>query len=179
MATPRQSNRCCRAIAAAAFVSLLAASHTARAEEPASGRVRRVRSENPTIAALIDRTAERSATFRRELAAIEATNGLVYIEQGRCGHSVKACLVMTVTVVGPYRLLRVKVDIGRDASAVSASLGHELQHVIEVLSDPTITDNNRIFSFFQRVGPTESAVTFETAAAVKAGLTVLAEIKRQ
>jgi hypothetical protein len=44
----------------------------------------RVRSCDPTIAALLVRAAEGSATFRAELATIDATNGVVYIEKGQC-----------------------------------------------------------------------------------------------
>jgi len=52
----------------------------------------RIRHVNPVIAAAIARGIERSATFRRLAEAIESTDGIVYITEGRCGRSVNACL---------------------------------------------------------------------------------------
>ncbi len=47
--------------------------------------VSRVRSENPQIAQLIADAPSVSATFRDLVSAINATNGIVYVESGRCG----------------------------------------------------------------------------------------------
>jgi hypothetical protein len=52
----------------------------------------RVRSENPFIAAAITSAVERSLTFEQLLASIQGTDGLVYVEEGLCGHGVRACL---------------------------------------------------------------------------------------
>lgn len=134
-----------------------------------------VRTCHPGVAALLAQATDGSATLRRELETIQATDGLVYIEPGSCGHGVRACLANTVTMVGGYRLLRVKVDIQRSDRDVMTSLGHELQHVIEVLSDPYVTNDRRLFQFYQREAPTRGE-TFETQAAIKAGLAVRDEL---
>ena len=55
-----------------------------------------------------------------------------------------------------------------------ASIGHELQHAVEVLSDPHVTDTRSIYFFFDRIGQIGQD-RFETIAAIQAGLDVLAE----
>jgi hypothetical protein len=37
-------------------------------------------------------------TFRKPLTAIEATNGVVHVEPGSCGHGVRACLKIWMEV---------------------------------------------------------------------------------
>jgi hypothetical protein len=56
----------------------------------------RVRSAHPTIASLLTEGQARSATFRRLVEAIDASDGIVYIEDGTCGHGVRACLLLSV-----------------------------------------------------------------------------------
>jgi hypothetical protein len=129
------------------------------------------------IAALIQRGRDQSVTFRRLVATIDGTDGMVFVEEGKCGHGVKACLAMSVKVAGPHRLLRVVVSTREDERDVIASIGHELWHAIEVLSRPAIRSDAALLRFFhQQQGlPTESG-RFETQAAVHAGLDVRAEL---
>jgi hypothetical protein len=129
----------------------------------------RVRSENPSIAALIGDATAWSATFRGLIETIAATDGLVYVEDGKCRNSVRACLVLSVKVAGPFRLLRVLVNRrGKVDCDLMASIGHELQHAIEVLSDPHVKDMHSAYSFFEHEGPTGSG-RFETEAAIHVG----------
>jgi hypothetical protein len=137
----------------------------------------RVRANGDTlIAALLLEAPGRSATFSRLVEAIDASDGIVYIERGTCLHGVKACLAMTVVVSGSNRILRVVVDTGRSHEALLASIGHELQHALEALSDPHVTNNNKIYYFFDRIGATGSG-RFETHAAIQVGLDVEAELR--
>ena len=102
----------------------------------------RVRSGNASIVAVIREAAVRSTVFRRLIKTIDTTDGLVYIEEGKCGHSVLACLLLSVQVAGPHRLVRIFVDPRRDKHDCEfmASIGHLLRHAIEVLSEPKIRD---------------------------------------
>ena len=59
-------------------------------------RIRRVRSEDPTITALIAQASEWSATFQAFLDIIDRSDGLVYIQRGRCRHGGAACMALTV-----------------------------------------------------------------------------------
>ena len=104
--------------------------------------VSHVRSNNQALRNLITSAAEQSPTFRRLIDTINATDGLVYIEPGACRHGVRACLV-SVKSTGRQRVLFVKVQIDRADRALMGAIGHELQHAVEVLSDPAVTDYSR------------------------------------
>jgi len=136
----------------------------------------RVRSSHPYIRAMIAEAQVRSATFRRLLATIEATDGIVYVEEGDCRHGVRACLPPVVTVAGEYRILRVLVDARREDWEVMADIGHELQHALEVLTDSGLRTNAEVFlSFYQTHSGTDER--FETSAALTAGDAVRNEVE--
>ena len=135
----------------------------------------RVRSTHDYIRAMITEAAQRSPTFRRLVEAIGVTNGIVYIEQGDCGHSVRACLTMTITPTAEYRFLRVLVDARQPDWEVMSSIGHELQHAIEVLENLSLTSSEAIFLFYTREGMTMGE-SFETPAAVRIGNIVRSEV---
>jgi hypothetical protein len=140
--------------------------------QPAS----RVRSESAGIVRLIAQATERSATFRHEIEAINATDGLVYVQDAPCGRGVKACLVHSVKLAGQYRLLRVKVDLGRSDLDTMAAIGHELRHALEVLGDPRLRTDAAIAFFYRRI-PSAATEAFETAAACQAGWDVFDELR--
>lgn len=88
----------------------------------------RVRSNgDPAVTTLLHDAVEGSATFRRLVETLNGTDGIVYIEQGSCGRTgFRPCLLMSVTVAGPSRVLHIRIDIRRDSPAVIGSIGHEL-----------------------------------------------------
>jgi hypothetical protein len=136
----------------------------------------RVRSSSPFIRGVISDAIAWSPTFRRIVTAVAATDGIVYIEQGVCGHGVRACLNLTVTRAAGFRFLRILIDL-RNASTpkgrleLIGTIGHELWHALEVLADRTLTTSQAIFHFYAREAPTTHAA-FETAAAVSVGLRI-------
>jgi len=89
------------------------------------------------------------------------------------------CLVK-VASAGAQRFLFVKVDIARADRALIGSIGHELQHAVEVLSNPAVTDYSDMYFFykFNRDRGGFSSPYFETRAAIEAGETVAEEIGR-
>lgn len=90
----------------------------------------------------------------------------------------RACLV-TVTSAGRHRSLFVKVDIEKADRPLMASIGHELRHAIEVLSDARVTDRGTMYLFYKRTRDRAGTSTaFETEAAIKAGEAVADEIGR-
>jgi hypothetical protein len=140
----------------------------------------RVRSSDRALADLIDQATRGSETFRRLVTSIQASNGIVYVEPGRCGHGVRACLKMWMQVSGPNRFVRIMIDRStsdRDVQ-VMGSLGHELQHAFEVLSEPAVTNGVTMYNYLRRTAPTDSN-RFETTAAVNAGNDVIDELMGQ
>ena len=116
--------------------------------------------------------------LRRWISSINASDGIVYVEEGTCGHGVRACFV-TVTVAGPNRILWVKVDTRQADSDLLWLIGHELRHTIEVLSNPTVISQVDMYFFYGQAGQVQNGGrAFETAAAIEAGEAVRVEIRQ-
>jgi hypothetical protein len=138
----------------------------------------RVRSQGPLIASAIAEGMGRSETFRRLVQAIETTDGVVYVIEGKCGNGVRGCLALSVSIAGPDRILRIIVEPRKAMGCeLVALIGHELQHAIEVLSNPRIRSDGEIYAFFDRVGRS-GIETFETDEARLAGMDVEREACR-
>jgi hypothetical protein len=137
----------------------------------------RVRSSNASLTALIARVTEQSATFRELIDAINTSDGIVYVEAGECGHDVTACLV-GVTRAGAYRMPWIKVDQDKRECDFIASIGHELQHAVEILSDSDARSGAGMFLYYLRMGRGRNGpIVFETTAAADAGIAVRSEIR--
>jgi hypothetical protein len=136
----------------------------------------RVRSENPMIAQLIADAPAKSATFRGLVAAIDATNGIVYVESGRCLYGAQACLTHTIQVAGPHRILRVVVNTRRDRDGLIGAIGHELQHAMEILSEAGITTTQGMFFRLFRMSMSTTG-RLESKEAVEAGKQIERELR--
>jgi hypothetical protein len=135
-----------------------------------------VRSYSSVLMKAISEGRERSETFRRLVETIDMTDGLVYLDEGSCPFGSRACLVLSLTIAGPNRLLRVRVNTRwvRDCELV-ALIGHELQHAVEVLENPKIRSSGELYQFFDRIGRT-GLEAFETHRATRAGDDVRHEV---
>jgi hypothetical protein len=164
------------AIQAVLIVAITAAAATTAMATPGNALSPRVRSSDAVIRSLITEAAGHSRTFRRLLETIENSDGIVYVESGNCGHGVRACLTMSVTPAGDYRILRILIDMRQKPRDLMASIGHELRHATEVLEDRALVDNARLYLFYaQRSGTKDHP--FETSAAIQAGFAVRNEIE--
>jgi hypothetical protein len=143
----------------------------------ASTTASRVRTEDPDIAQAIAQAIEWSKTFRRLVEAIERTDGVVWIVRGRC-KGTSACLLVYLEVSGPHRLLRIHVDPRLSGDRLMESLGHEVQHAIEVLGT-SARSSAAVYHFFDRqAGGYRIGGRFETNEAVEVGLAVGREVAR-
>jgi hypothetical protein len=137
-----------------------------------------VRASNARLASLISEARERSHTFSALITAFDATDGIVFIEEGRCRRSAPACLTWHVTLAGPYRMLFVRVDPRKPDLDLMASAGHELQHALEVLANPALRSTAAIQLFYMRGLSPETLRTPETTAAEAIGNAVFLEVQR-
>src|SRR4029453_2899791 len=110
----------------------------------------RVRGASPEIAEAIEQWGAGSPTLERRVAAIAATDGIVYVHHGTCGRNVRACLLLTVTQAGPNRILHIRVDPRRRGHDLMVDIGHELRPALELLNEPGIVDRNTAHNFYQR-----------------------------
>jgi len=144
---------------------------------PAQAASDHLRAANPTIASLIQQASERSATFRGLLNIISASDGIVYVDPGRCEHGMKACLV-DITMAGPRRILWVIVHTQGNECELMGLLGHELQHTIEVLGNPQVTSSRAMYFFYSQHADAGTSPAFETIAAKRTGEAVSAEVRQ-
>jgi len=136
-----------------------------------------VRSNSAVILALIQQATERSATFRGLIETIDASDAIVYVWDGKCGHGVRACF-HTVTTAAGHRMLFVRLDTSKDVDwNLMGSIGHELRHTIEVLNEPLVRNNADMFFLYQRIGYHGTGNSIETVAAVNAGNAVRSEVR--
>jgi|SRR5688572_24950300 len=150
----------------------------AAADEPQP--LRRVRPQSARIADAIAQGVERSATFRRLVESIDATDGLVFVAEGKCQHGTRACLLMSVVIAGSHRILRIFIDPRRAPGCELVEvIGHELQHAVEVLSNAAIRSGIQMYRFFDRVKNNGDVKRFETAAARQTSLSVAREACRR
>ena len=147
-------------------------------DRPGAPAAAGVRTEDAGLSLLIRRATSQSPTFRRFVEAIQATDGIVYVARGRCGHSVRACLPLWMAVAGPNRILRVVVEEGTPDRDAMASIAHELTHALEVLAEPSVRNGFGMLALYKRNGAVQGE-TFETKAAVDTGDAVYRELKHR
>jgi hypothetical protein len=137
----------------------------------------RVRGANARLDAVIAEAVTRSQTFRGLVDTILTTDGIVYVAEGECGQGVRACLLAMVTIAGPNRLLRIAVDPRKSDEDLIGTIGHELQHAIEVLSDHYVRSSSAAILRLKEIC-SACGSRYETDAAVKAGDAVRAELQK-
>jgi hypothetical protein len=135
----------------------------------------RVRGTDDRVLALINEGTVHSKTFRSLVDQIGKTDGIVYIVDGKCPGSLRACLLWTISAMGPYRVLRILVDARDPDSQLIGSIGHELRHALEVLRYRQIRNDAGIASLYHRIGSVRGRAV-ETEEAIKTGDAVRAEL---
>ena len=137
-----------------------------------------LRSSSAAITALMQQAAERSATFRQLVQAIEQSDSYVYVNEGKCGQGARACFV-TVTKAGPTRIMWVNVADSRGADwDVMGSIGHELRHTIEAIEDASVTNGKELTRFYEDIGTHRRPRVRDTQAAIDAGNSVREEVRK-
>lgn len=136
----------------------------------------KVRGISARIVALVAEGTAHSKTFHELVDRIGATDGIVYVAEGTCGHDVRACLLFSITTAKTNRVLRVLVDPSNPDADLIGSLAHELQHALEVLSVRYIRTDAAMALLYRRIGRGVGR-RFETDAAIHVGDAVRAELR--
>lgn len=147
----------------------------------------RIRCVGPIATGLVKEGRERSPTFRKLVEELEASDWIVFVQRGSCRLAgVTGCLLHQVGSYDALRYLRVVVSepFGSDDEMI-ATIGHELQHVVEVVRTPGISDAGDIRQLYRRIGYVSVrrqvaggvGEVYETGNAITAGETVLRELR--
>ena len=166
----------CAALLAAALVSAGATAHADSAWPS------RLRAANPGAEALIAAAVARSATFKRLVADLEASDLIVYVAQGDALRpDVHGALRFMGIGAGPDRFLRIDVRPGDPGSPTSlilgiATLAHELTHALEVAAARHVVDEASFARFFRAVAHEVRDAVVDTRTAREIGQRVHFEL---
>ena len=154
---------------------------------PARHSFRRVQVNDLKLRELVGCGYDGSPTFRRLIDRLESSLWFVFVQQGLCpDKAAVGCLLQRVGTFEGDRYVRVLVDPrGLHPHNAIATLGHELQHAVEVAtaSDPEVVETSDMLALFRRIGyvtvRTAKATIYETDAARQRGQDVLRELRGQ
>jgi hypothetical protein len=146
-----------------------------------------VRALNPHLLAALHEGMTRSRTLRQLVAALDASDVVIYLEEGACSDAA-ACTMFAGTSNG-VRWLRTNFVLRTPTGATSllchrerliAQIGHELQHAVEIANHADVNDERTLSQLYGRIGRRRGRATaYESAAAIQTGERVLAEVREQ
>lgn len=142
-----------------------------------------VRTSEAPIARLIRQGIAESPYFRSLVERLNATDVIVYVKShSNLPSQIEGHLQMMGSG-GGRRYVVVALAFGRPEMRTIATLGHELQHALEIAERPQILDSRSMARAFAEFGHSSSVMRFpeayETHAAEQAGARVWLELSRQ
>ena len=115
-------------------------------------RTPRVRSGDTRSAALLTKGLERSATIRALVHHLEQRNVIVYIQIQPALKRRLAGTLTWITNTPTHRFVRVSINPELKTEDAIATLGHELQHALEVAQAPEIVSAQTLEKYYARHG---------------------------
>jgi len=165
-----------RLCASIALASVLAPSCPSLAH--ATG-VERIRAESPILKAAMTTAFERSPTFRALVDRIDRSDVVVYLTCASFQSYTLRGRTLLVSADTRIRYLRVQILCSQLDLDLTLIIAHELQHVVEVASAPSVVDDRSFGELFSRIGfrkcHTQASDQFETVAAMETGRRVYKE----
>lgn len=170
-------------VAGLALTGLLGALQAADGTQSAPLPFHGVRAAVPAVAALVAEGRERSSTFRALLQELDASEWIVFVQTGSCQvPGVSNCLLHRIGTFHGMRYLRVVLsERSQSDDEAIATIGHELQHAVEVANTPGVSAAGDIRELYRRIGylakRTPIGDLYETSGARSTGAAVLRELK--
>ena len=139
---------------------------------------RRVRTSDARIQMLIAKGVHRSATFASLIAALNSTDVIVYIEPVRqLPPLLSGRLLLIPQAPGGQRYLRIQVNAHSAGNDLISTIGHELQHALEVAAATDVTDQSGLERLYQQIGQAGlDKRSYDTEAAQVTGRRIRAEL---
>lgn len=158
-----------------AVLAVRTAAGAARAEQAADPHLRAL---SPEAQRLIDEASEQSSIVRGLVARLDATDVIVYVSLDlRLPERTRGQLRF-IARAGGQRYLDVRIARTLDRRSDIASLGHEIQHALEIAAAPEVVDAASLDRFYGRVGFSVSDKRWhESHAALRAGEAILRELR--
>jgi hypothetical protein len=140
----------------------------------------RVRATDARLDALLHAGLAGSRSLRELVERLNGADVVVYVRCARLPSHIEGQLTF-VSAAGGWRYVLVQIALGRTLRRTIATLGHELQHAVEIAEHPAIVDSAslaRAFGGFgfAREGVRGNGTAFDTAAAIAAGNQVWQEL---
>jgi hypothetical protein len=111
-----------------------------------------VRGASPEINTVIANGVRRSPTFARLVEQLNDSDVVVYLETNvKLPMGMDGRLVF-LTAAGGVRYLHAQVASGLDSEGVLATAAHELQHAVEVATNPSVRCTDTMRALYLRIG---------------------------
>lgn len=167
---------------ALALASLMGELRVADDLEPGHLLAGGVRASDGRIEHLIREGCDRSSTFRALFREIQSSSWIVFVQSGSCEMpGISGCLLHRIGTFQQHKYLRIVLTAThRSHDEAIATIGHELQHAVEVVRDRDVARGSDIRDLYRRIGyvaqRTRAGEIYETAAARRAGARVLQQL---
>jgi hypothetical protein len=153
--------------------------HPLRADDIDEEPKPRLRATDADTQALVLRGLAESPSLRALVDRLEQTDVVVYLKCGRLRGGVDGQLTF-VSAVGGFRYVIVQIAWHLPMQRRIATLGHEVQHALEIAAHPSIVDQGSMKEAYSRIGferdhPNRGAA-FDTEAAVRVGERIWKEL---
>jgi hypothetical protein len=140
--------------------------------------VPRVRAADNRVAAAMKEGLARSASFRAIIDHINTLDVIVYAETQPLLRGRLSGTMTWVTATKEFRYVRVSLNPDLNIAQMTASLAHELQHVVEVGEAKSIVDTKTLSDYYRVAGVERyvRADEWDTEAAQRTGDIVRREL---
>jgi hypothetical protein len=123
----------------------------ANADDP-SARSPRVRAGDSRTATILLKGLERSDTIRSLVRQLEQRDVIVYLEMQPYMKRPLAGTMTWITATATHRFVRISINSELSTDAAVATLGHELQHALEVANAREIIDSQTLAAYYAKHG---------------------------
>jgi hypothetical protein len=178
---PRRMTRFHR-FAVALLLFLVATPSIANAADPfGDGLGGHVRTTDDRLRRLLERGTRISPTFRALVHRLLASDVIVYLWCDSADAPPSDGRLTFLSAAGGYRYVVVRLARLRSRERQIAIMAHELRHAIEIADAPDVIDGPSMAREYRRIGyvsspPSGDRLTFDSHAAVDAGVQVLREL---
>jgi hypothetical protein len=136
----------------------------------------RVRGVTPSITKVLDEAIRRSPTIVTLMRAIEHSDVIVHVEEVLQLPPRTEGRLMFSVATGGVRYLRVQVLSSMPTAQMISTIGHELQHAVEIAEHQEVRSTAGFIALYERIGERGHRGQYDTAAARSAGQKVRNEI---